>query len=79
MWCFKNIRQNDQVKSTEVNSVEEQIMNDIVLALWARGFPSRTEIRTGDASNSRLLPRTISSKKLPAALDIPSIIRQNGR
>lgn len=54
-------------------------MNDIVLALWARGFPSRTEIRTGDASNSRLPPRTISSKKLPAALDIPSIIRQNGR
>ena len=54
-------------------------MSYIVLALCARGFPSRTEIRTGDASNSRLLPRTISSKKLPAALDIPSIIRQNGR
>lgn len=35
---MKNIRQNDQVKSTEVNSVEEQIMNDIVLALWVRGF-----------------------------------------
>lgn len=59
------------------NSVEEQIMSCIVLALWARGFPSRTEIRTGDASNFRLPPHTISSKKLPAALDIPSIIRQN--
>lgn len=38
MWYHKNIRQNDQAKSTEANSVEEQIMNDIVLALWARGF-----------------------------------------
>lgn len=52
-------------------------MSYIVLALWARGFPSRTEIRTGDASNSRLLAGRISSKKLLAALDIPSIIRQN--
>ena len=52
-------------------------MSYIVLALLARGFPSRTEIRTGDASNSRLLAGRISSKKLLAALDIPSIIRQN--
>ena len=54
-----------------------RIQDSIVPRYGCAAF-SRTEIMTGDASNSRLLAGRISSKKLPVALDIPSIIRQNG-